>query len=125
MRVSQRLLITVKRADVRIIPKQPIYEIPSLSSITYKDLPDPKFGNKTYHVPMTKFKHWPVYPKIQGSRRQTEIKRVQGDVVQLSKDLLKLNPNLIIAKVNTTAGYINIKGDVTEEIKQYFNRELK
>ncbi|ODV79031.1 60S ribosomal protein [Suhomyces tanzawaensis NRRL Y-17324] len=100
------------------------FEIPPLSSISYKNLPNTGFGIHNYSITKTKFKHWPVYLKIQNTKISTEVKRIQGDVVQFKNDLLALNPNLEIT-VNQNIGYVNIKGDVVNEIKKYFDENIE
>ncbi|EGW35672.1 uncharacterized protein SPAPADRAFT_131660 [Spathaspora passalidarum NRRL Y-27907] len=102
----------------------PRYTIPSLESIPHTALVNNGFGEGSYFIKKTKFNHWPVYKKITNqSKITTEIKRIEGDIELFRRDLLKLNPDLKIT-VNKTAGYVNIKGDVVEEIKEYFNEGL-
>ncbi|KAK6459302.1 60S ribosomal protein [Scheffersomyces xylosifermentans] len=117
-------LVSLK--SVRISVPQAVikpYEIPALSSISHNELPNNGFGNKNYFIQKTQYKHWPVYLKVQNTKLTTEIKRIKGDVSQFKKDLLALNPTLQIT-VNNTAGYVNIKGNVVDEIKEYFDKEL-
>ncbi|KAK6199396.1 60S ribosomal protein [Scheffersomyces amazonensis] len=119
-------LISLKGIRVPITKEYQIvtsYEIPSLSSISYTDLPNNGFGNKNYSIKKTKFNHWPVYIKIQNTKITTEIKRIKGDINQFKQDLLRFNPNLKIT-INKTAGYANVKGDVVDEIKAYFNEKI-
>lgn len=97
------------------------YEIPQLSNIKYTDLPNTGFGINNYAIPQTKFKHWPVYLKIQNTKITTEIKRIQGDINQFKSDLLALNPKLEIT-VNSTVGYVNVKGNVVDEVKEYLEK---
>jgi len=117
-------LVALKAVRVPIAPKPVnLYSIPDLSTISHKELPNNGFGISNYAISKSKFNHWPVYLKIQNTKITTEIKRVQGDVQQLKADLLRLNPSLKIS-VNQNIGYVNIKGDVVDEIKQYFNEHL-
>ncbi|KAK6463638.1 mitochondrial large subunit ribosomal protein-domain-containing protein [Scheffersomyces coipomensis] len=118
-------LISLKA--VRIPTPKPAvvnYEIPALSSINYTDLPNNGFGIKNYSIEKTKFKHWPVYLKVQNTKLTTEVKRIKGDLAQFKTDLLSINPDLKIT-VNQTYGYANIKGNVVDEIKQYFDNGIK
>lgn len=102
-----------------------VFQIPALSSISVNDLPNNGFGEGNYYLTKTKFGHWPVYKKVQNTKITTEIKRVQGDIFQFKQDLIKLaniNPQLIT--VNKTAGYVNIKGDVVDHMKNVFDEKL-
>ncbi|EMG45837.1 IMG2 54S ribosomal protein IMG2 [Candida maltosa Xu316] len=107
-------------------PKAPlaVYEFPKLESISVQNLPNNGFGAKNYHIPKTNFNHWPVYLKTRSNRITTEIKRVQGDVLQLRDDLKKFFPESRVT-VNTTAGIVNIKGNVVVEVKNIFNHHMK
>lgn len=101
----------------------PYYEIPSLTSISAKDLVNESFGKGTYYLSKSKFGHWPVYKKVQNTKISTEIKRVQGDVLQFKKDLIKVaNLNQRDVTANQTAGYVNVKGDKVESIKAVFDK---
>ncbi|RLV91417.1 54S ribosomal protein IMG2 mitochondrial [Spathaspora sp. JA1] len=114
------------RASYFPFPKAPApkYIIPSLDSISYTSLINNGFGEGNYYISKTKFNHWPVYKKITNQTKIiTEVRKVEGDVQLLRSDLLRLNPDLKIS-VNKTAGYLNIKGDVVDEIKYYFNQGL-
>ncbi|EAZ63693.1 60S ribosomal protein [Scheffersomyces stipitis CBS 6054] len=117
-------LVSLKSVRVPVPPAvvKP-YEVPALSSINHQDLPNNGFGNNNYSINATKYKHWPVYLKVQNTKYTTEIKRIQGDLFQFKKDLLSLNPSLDIT-INKNAGYVNIKGNVVEEIKSYFDTLL-
>ncbi|CAH6722807.1 54S ribosomal protein Img2p, mitochondrial [[Candida] jaroonii] len=106
------------------LPAQPakLFQIPKLSSISTKDLPNNGFGKGTYFFSKTKFGHWRVYKKVQNTKITTELTQIKGDVLSLKHDLIKiakLNPKTVTA--NPTTGIINIKGDVVDEIKQLFN----
>lgn len=123
MRPSLNILQTIKQRLP--IESESLYKIPSLESISVKDLPNNGFGKGSYHIAKTKFGHWPVYKKVQNTKISTEIKRIQGDIVQFKHDLIKiakLNPKLVTA--NTLAGYINIKGDQVETLKQLFEKNI-
>lgn len=116
--------IALKAVRIAAIPKEvPLYVVPELSSISYKDLPNNGFGEKTYAISKSKFKQWPVYLKIQNTKITTEVKRIKGDLNQFKLDLLKINPNFQIT-VNQRIGYVNIKGDVVEQLKQKFDENL-
>lgn len=119
MKPSITFLRTITKIPTHIKP----YEIPSLSSVTHTDLPNNGFGVKNYYIAKSKQDYWPVYLKIQNTKVTTEIKRIQGDVMQFKEDLLAFNKNFII-KANPTVGYINIKGDVVEKVKAYFDKHM-
>lgn len=99
------------------------YSIPDIKSILVKDLPGRGFGSGNYFIPKTKFNHWPVYKKVQNTKIQTEIKRIQGDLQQLKRDLLKFDPELVIT-MNQTAGIMNVKGDVVKQLMALFEEQL-
>lgn len=96
----------------------PLYEFPKISSITSDELVNNNFGINTYFIHKTKFGHWPVYKKVQNTKITTEVKRVQGDVRQFKEDLLSTLPHIQPHNitVNKVAGYVNIKGDVVQEV---------
>ena len=104
-------------------PELTRYTFQDLSSISYCDLPNNGFGKKNYYIAKTKFHQWPVYKKVQNTRITTEIKRVQGDLHQLKQDLLQIYPQFEIS-MNQSAGIVNIKGDVTEEVTKLFEKEI-
>lgn len=107
------------------LPSQaaPYFEIPSLASITSKDLVNDSFGKGNYYFTKSKFGHWPVYKKVQNTKISTEIKRIQGDVLQFKQDLIKAaNLNQRDVTANQTAGYVNVKGDKVESIKAVFDK---
>lgn len=102
------------------------YQLPSLASISAQDLAHNGFGHGNYFLTKTKFGHWPVYKKIQNTKITTEIKRIQGDINKFKADLVqaaRINPQLVT--VNKTAGYVNIKGDVVENVKRVFDQYIK
>lgn len=102
------------------------YEFQPLSSIKVSDLPNNNFGIKNYAIKKTAYGHWPVYKKIQNTKITTEIKRLDGDLGQFKKDLLEALPDLQPQNVviNKSAGYVNIKGDVVEKVKDVFSKSL-
>lgn len=104
-----------------------LYQFPPLASIKAEDLPNNGFGVNNYSICKSKYGHWPVYKKIQNTKISTEIKRIKGDIDQFKIDLLQAHPQLKPENitVNKTAGYVNIKGDVVDEIKQIFADNIK
>lgn len=125
MRVSNIALKAIRISNPKAAV--PIYQIPALSSISSKDLPNNGFGINNYHIKKTKYGHWPVYKKIQNTKVTTEIKRVQGDLDQFRFDLLKQIPQIKASNivVNKVAGYINIKGDVVDLVNEAFSVNIK
>lgn len=108
------------------VPKPELtrYTFQDLSSVSHRDLPNNGFGVKNYYISKTKFHHWPVYKKVQNTKITTEIKRIQGDLHQLKQDLLEAYPQFDIT-MNQGAGIVNIKGDVTREVTELFEKEIK
>ncbi|KAI5959335.1 IMG2 [Candida theae] len=104
-------------------PELPRYVFQDLSSVSYRDLPNNGFGINNYYITKTKFHHWPVYKKIQNTKITTEIKRIQGDLHKLKQDLLDAYPHFEI-NMNQSAGILNIKGDVTKEVNELFDRQI-
>lgn len=49
---------------------------------------------------------------------------MQGDLYQLKQDLLQAYPQFEIS-MNQSAGIVNIKGDVTKEVIDLFEKEIK
>lgn len=103
------------------------YAFPPLSSVNVADLPNNGFGQGNYHIPKTQFGHWPVYLKVQNTKRTTEIKRLQGDLNQFKTDLLAAVPGLEPTHITTNlhAGLVNIKGDLVEMLKGIFTDSIK
>lgn len=117
-------LATLKSVRVSLVkPPVPLYKIPALLEVSYSQLPNNGFGVGNYSIEKTKFSQWPVYLKIQNTKIQTEVKRIKGDVTQFKKDLMQLDP-LLVVTVNTTAGYANIKGDRVAQIKELLDTHL-
>ncbi|RCK66863.1 54S ribosomal protein IMG2, mitochondrial [Candida viswanathii] len=104
----------------------PLYTFAPLSQVSAAELPNNGFGKGSYHIPKTKFKHWPVYLKVSNTRRTTEIRKIQGDIVQFKNDLLKVleDGDKLKTSLNTTAGIVNIKGDYVKEVKALFDQHL-
>lgn len=124
MKVSSTLLKAVRmpRPGPEIVP----YSLPLLSSISARDLPNNGFGVNNYFIQKTKFGHWPVYKKVQNTKITTEIKRIQGDLHQFKADLLATVPSLEAKNVtvNLSAGYVNVRGDVVDEIKSALEEKV-
>lgn len=124
MRPSRIVFRSVRVATPK--PAAELYQIPPLSSISVQDLPNNGFGEKNYYIAKTKFGYWPVYKKVQNTKITTEIKRIKGDLDQFKSDLLKQLPHIQAKNVvvNKHAGYVNVKGDVVEEINEVFNSQI-
>ncbi|EGV62027.1 54S ribosomal protein img2, mitochondrial [Yamadazyma tenuis] len=123
MKPSPTVLRTIKPRSPSV--PEPVFQIPSLSLISFADLPNNGFGNGNYFISKTKFGHWPIYKKVQNTKITTEIKRIQGDVLQFKKDLVsltRLNPKFVT--VNQTAGYVNVKGDEVERLRSVFDKHI-
>lgn len=124
MKVSSTLLkaVRVPKISPEVLP----YQFPALSSISARDLPNNGFGVNNYYIGKSKFGHWPVYKKVQNTKTTTEIKRIQGDVNQFKRDLLACVPALEAkhVTVNLTAGYVNVKGDVVDQIKAVLEEKV-
>ncbi|CAK7892886.1 54S ribosomal protein Img2p, mitochondrial [[Candida] anglica] len=121
---------SLKKLYIESIPRNITpYQFPALASIGRPavELPNETFGKQNYYISKTKFGHWPVYLKIQNTKITTEIKKLQGDVHQFKADLLKAIPGLDEGHVtvNSHAGYVNVKGDLVQLIKQVFNEKIK
>lgn len=124
MRTSRIALRSVRVATPKSAAE--LYQFPALSSISAQDLPNNGFGENNYYIAKTKFGYWPVYKKVQNTKITTEIKRIKGDLDQFKADLLKQLPRLQANNVvvNKHAGYVNVKGDVVEEINEVFNNQI-
>ena len=73
-----------------------------------------------YHVPRTHLGNLPVYKTYRSQAVYTDIKRVQGNVVQLRNDLQQLLPHVDRSNFNchTISGSLRIKGDHTLAVKE-------
>lgn len=102
------------------------YQFPPLSTIKAEELPNNGFGVNNYSISKTKYGHWPVYKKVQNTKVTTEIKRIEGDIDQFKMDLLNAYPGLKAENVtvNKTAGYVNVKGDLVDGVKQIFTENI-
>lgn len=124
MRASRIAFKSVRVSAVE--PGIKLYQIPPLSSISVQDLPNNGFGEKNYHIAKTKFGYWPVYKKVQNTKITTEIKRIKGDLDQFKVDLLKQLPQIQAKNVvvNKHAGYVNVRGDVVDEVNEVLNAHI-
>lgn len=107
-------------------PEVQLYTFPKLSQITSSNLPNNGFGNGNYYIPKSKFNHWPVYLKVSNTKETTEIRKIQGDILKFRSDLLEnLGTDIKLqTTMNTTAGILNIKGNVVNEVKAVLNKYL-
>ncbi|XP_056631978.1 probable 39S ribosomal protein L49, mitochondrial [Diorhabda sublineata] len=84
--------------------------------------------DKAYFIQRTKNHMLPVYLKISqgGLKRHTIIKKIQGDINVLEKELLEfLQPESfkpIRSQVNEFVGYIRINGDFVNATKYFFEK---
>lgn len=118
----------IKKLYLDTVPHQvKPFAFPALNTIQVSELPNNGFGEKNYYIPKTKFGHWPVYLKVQNTKITTEIKRLQGDLNQFKLDILSAVPGLDQSHitVNQHAGYVNIRGDLVNLIKNIFNEKVK
>lgn len=93
--------------------------LPALDSISVAQLTTkPKLSS--YHIPRTHQGNLPVYKTYRSQAVYTDIKRVQGNVVQLRNDLQQLLPEISKANFNchTVNGSLRIKGDHSAAIKE-------
>lgn len=117
-----RQVQSLKRVKLQGTP----FQLPDISIISPKELPNYESDNRAYYLSKTKFGHWPVYKKVQNTKITTEIKRISGNIIQFKQDLIKLAklpPKNVT--MNQTAQYVNVKGDVVDKIKQLFDKHIK
>lgn len=69
---------------------------PKLSDVKPEQLLGKEFGGKahTYHVSRTSLGHLPVYKDVKSKAIYTEIRKIQGDIVQLRNDLQNALPHI-------------------------------
>ncbi|EER33387.1 conserved hypothetical protein [Candida tropicalis MYA-3404] len=106
-------------------PEVQLYKFPSLDQIKSSNLPNNGFGKGNYFIPKSKYNHWPVYLKISNTKQITEIRKIKGDLIQFRSDLLKLigdDSVKLETTMNTTAGILNIKGNVVKEVKEVLDK---
>lgn len=99
--------------------------LPSLESISASQLTTkPKLAS--YHIPRTHQGNLPVYKTYRSQAVYTDIKRVQGNVVQLRNDLQELLPEINKSNFSciTTSGSLRIKGDHTAVVKDILNKKF-
>lgn len=93
--------------------------LPSLSSITVENLTVAP-AKLSYHLPRTSQGNLPVYRTLRSQAMYTDVKRVQGNVVQFRNELQEQLPH--IPKQNfvchTVSGTLKIKGDHLLEVKK-------
>jgi large subunit ribosomal protein L49 len=99
--------------------------LPSLDSITTSQL-TVKPQLTSYFVPRTSAGNLPVYKTYRSQAAFTDIKRVQGNVVQLRNDLQAALPHINEYKYNcfTVSGSLRIKGDYVAEVKQVLEQKF-
>lgn len=87
--------------------------------------PSDKLPSDKYFVQRSKNFMIPVYLYIshRGTRRVTKIRKIQGDVFGLERDiknhLEKVLGQAVATQGNELVGYINIKGDHVNLVKKY------
>ncbi|CCC70040.1 hypothetical protein NCAS_0D04590 [Naumovozyma castellii] len=96
---------------------------PRLTDIKASDLiGGSSFGSGNYFITRSSTGNLPVYSdyKAGGNKHVTEIRRIQGDIIQLRNDLQKKLPKIPLDnwKVLPQSKKIIIKGNVVMEIKQ-------
>ncbi|TID26133.1 hypothetical protein CANINC_002828 [Pichia inconspicua] len=97
--------------------------LPPLSSITADQLTTAP-TLLSYYLPRTSNGNLPVYRTIRSQAMYTDIKRVQGNIVQFRNELQQLLPH--IPKQNfichTVSGTLKIKGDHLLDVKKALNK---
>ncbi|KAG0679998.1 hypothetical protein C6P40_003982 [Pichia californica] len=118
--VSASAAASAASAAARLAKALPSLESISISQLTAK----PKLAS--YHIPRTHQGNLPVYKTYRSQTVYTDIKRVQGNVVQLRNDLQDLLPEINKAHFNchTINGSLRIKGDHSSEIKKILSEKF-
>ncbi|KAI8481311.1 54S ribosomal protein L49, mitochondrial [Branchiostoma belcheri] len=108
------------RYQIPPVPEHPHYPTPS-GWVPPTDPPP----DLPYSVRRTRFSQIPVYEKFNkdGSRKQTIIAHIEGDIWALEKELEEFLPAIIgrnpAMQVNEVTRKVVIKGLVTEEVKKW------
>lgn len=86
------------------------------------------FGRGTYFVGRSATGNLPVYSdfKAGGNKLVTEIRKIQGDIIQLRNDMQTALPNIPKDswKVVMQSKKIIIKGDVVQEVKEVLSEKF-
>lgn len=116
-----------------ILPK-PMVPAPPLSAATNQLFPsgwqpqavDERVAKLPYFVARTKNHMQPVYlcTYFRGQRRLTKVRRIQGDIWQLERELhaaieKRLDGKEIVSRVNEMSGQIWFKGDYVTIVKEF------
>ncbi|XP_035668110.1 39S ribosomal protein L49, mitochondrial-like [Branchiostoma floridae] len=110
----------IPRHQIPPIPEHPNYPTPC-GWVPPRDPPP----DLPYSVRRSRFCHIPVYQRFRkgGSRKQTVIAHIEGDIWALEKELEKFLPAIIgrnpAIQVNEVARKIVVKGLVMEEVKKW------
>lgn len=104
-------------------------KFPSLSSVTAKDVGYASdvnaFGhNKTYNLQRTRYNKLPIYTEYKHCDVvYTEIRKIQGDIVQLRNDIQQIIPDVKKDhfRVLMESKKILIKGNYKKELEQVFS----
>ena len=107
-------------AATRLAKALPALDSISAAQLTVKPKP------ASYHVPRTHLGNLPVYKSYRSQAVFTDIKRVQGNVVQLRNDLQQLLPDVSRSNFNchTISGSLRIKGDHTLAVKEILAKKF-
>lgn len=105
-------------------------KFPSLSSVTAKDVGYASditaFGhNKTYNLQRTKYNKLPIYTEYKHVDVVfTEIRKIQGDIIQLRNDIQQILPDVKKDRyrVLMESKKILIKGNYKQELEQVFSQ---
>jgi large subunit ribosomal protein L49 len=99
--------------------------LPSLDSISISQLTT-KPQLKSYFVPRTSQGNLPVYKTYRSQAVYTDIKRIQGNVVQFRNDLQELLPQIKKENFNCHVinGSLRIKGDHSQIIKEILDKKF-
>lgn len=93
--------------------------LPSLSSITAEQLTTAP-SKLSFNIPRTSQGNLPVYRTIRSQATYTDIKRVQGNIVQFRNELQEQLPHIPKSDFtcHTISGTLKIKGDHLYDVKK-------
>ncbi|KAJ3091428.1 hypothetical protein HK102_000596 [Quaeritorhiza haematococci] len=101
------------KKPARMVPKPPVVEEAVVEVMTKEE--------SNYDVRRTNNQWLPVYKEFRNNRNsiETRIKRIEGDIQQLARDLESIVPrDRITIKPNTR--HIILKGDYTDNVRDWF-----
>ncbi|XP_063058890.1 mitochondrial ribosomal protein L49 [Engraulis encrasicolus] len=107
------------------IPKPPKHDGPSPSGWT----PPPEVPpDLPYMIRRSRMHNIPVYTDVRsGSQKSTVVRKVEGDIWALDKDIkdymLQVTGKQVPTQVNEVTGSIRVKGHVDQELKEWLLRK--